>query len=345
MLDDIEVHPPGPGEVRVRLFASGVCHSDLSTRNGKMGESPFLPAILGHEGAGVVVETGPGVTEVAEGDHVILSWVSVCGACKFCLGGQQNLCSRGSLGQPVARFSIGDRDCYAAIGLATFGTETVVGQNACIKIAGDVPLEVGALIGCGVMTGVGAAINTAKVWPGANVAIIGCGGVGVNVIQGARIAGAANIVAVDTVDRKLKSAQELGATHGIHPHEVPQAIDEITGGDGFDVVFEAIGSSTTVKAAWDATRRGGTTVMVGIAAADDMLALSPLELVGSEKRLVGSLYGSADVRRDFPRLVELWRQGKLEVEALISRRITLDEINVAFRAMDAGEVLRSVIVY
>lgn len=340
--DDLELEGPGPGEVRVRLSATGVCHSDLSLQDGTLPHP--MPCVPGHEGAGVVVAVGEGVASPAEGDHVIISWVPPCGTCASCLGGQPNLCAALGLGSmPAPHLKHAGEAVFAGIGTATFAEETVVPSSAAIRIDEDVPLDVASLIGCGVMTGVGAAINTARVVPGSSVVVIGCGGVGVNVIQGCRLAGAAEIVAVDLVDQKLEWARRFGATHGVNPDALTATVQQVTGGRGFDYAFEVIGRPETIRAAWDATRRGGTTTVVGAGRLDAMVSFSAFELFYSEKALLGCVYGSADVRTDFDRLLRLWRQGRLDLEGLISRRIGLGDINEAFAAMQRGEVIRTVV--
>jgi len=340
--DDLELDGPGPGEVRVRIAASGVCHSDLSLQDGTLPHP--LPCVPGHEGAGTIVDVGAGVTELAEGDHVIISWVPPCGRCAFCLGGQPNLCSSLGLGSmPAPHLKLGEQMVFAGIGTATFAEETVLPAAAAIKIPDDVPFDVASLIGCGVMTGVGAAINTARVRPGSSVVVFGCGGVGINVIQGARIAGAAEIVAVDLIDQKLTWARQFGATHAVTPDGLSATIAELTQGRGFDYAFEVIGRAETIRSAWDATRRGGTTVVVGAGRMDAQVSFSPFELFYSERALLGCVYGSADVRTDFDRLLRLWRQGQLDLEGLISERTDLAGINDAFAAMQQGTVIRTVV--
>jgi S-(hydroxymethyl)glutathione dehydrogenase/alcohol dehydrogenase len=344
--DDLELAEPGPGEVLVALRASGVCHSDLSLQNGTL-TAAALPVVLGHEGAGEIVATGPGVTDVAAGDHVILSWIPPCGTCALCLGGQPQLCtavrqSRADLPSPLRG---PDGPVALGLGIGTFADQTVVPRQAVVPIDPGVPFDVAALVGCGVMTGVGAAINTARVTPGAAVAVIGCGGVGINVIQGARLAGAALIVAVDRMDGKLEMARQFGATHAVRDDALAAAVADLTGGAGFDYVFEVVGRSATIRAAWDATRRGGSTVVVGAGSRTDMVSFSAGELFSTERRLLGCLYGSADVRTDFARLLRLWQAGQLDLTGLVSRRIDLAEVNDAFGAMEAGEVVRSVIEF
>jgi S-(hydroxymethyl)glutathione dehydrogenase / alcohol dehydrogenase len=343
--DDIELVDVGPGEVKVKIESTGVCHSDLSVLNGTIPQPP--PAVLGHEGAGIVAEVGDGVTGVSVGDHVIVAWSPPCGHCAFCVGRKQpNLCSNIQMvmgGTPHFRLDGGP--VFGMAGAGTFAEEMIIPQEGVVKIADDVPLEIASLVGCGVMTGVGAAINTAKVTPGSSVVVFGCGGVGISAIQGARVAGAAEIVAVDLVDAKLEDAQRFGATHACKPDELDTLKRDLTGGDGFDYAFEAIGLPTTMRAAYDAIRRGGTAVIVGVGKLDEFVQFSAFELFYSEKTLVGSYYGSADVRSDFDTMLRLWKSGRLDLEGMISRRIKLDEINDAFGAMQRGEVIRQVISF
>lgn len=340
--DDVQARSPGPGEVRVRLGASGVCHSDLSFINGTFAAA--FPIALGHEGAGEILEVGPGVAELAKGDHVILSWVPPCGHCAACLGGQPYLCLTGRRGDRERALSRGGAAINSALGVGSFAEETVVPAVAAIRIPNDVPLDIAALVGCGVMTGVGAAINTARVRPGSTVLVIGCGGVGINVIQGAAVCGAAAILAVDRVASKREAALRFGAAEAVAEEQLPDAIARLAPG-GFDYVFEVVGRSETIRLAWDSTRRGGTTIIVGAGSGSDHVQFSAGELFGSARTLKGCVYGSADVRVDFNRVLTLWRAGRLDLEGLVSRRIALEDVNEAFSAMQAGEVLRSVICY
>jgi S-(hydroxymethyl)glutathione dehydrogenase / alcohol dehydrogenase len=329
--DDVKVLGPDEGEVRVKIKASGVCHSDISAMDGTLPAS--LPAVLGHEGAGEVVEVGPGVKNLQPGDRVIAAWIPPCGTCRTCLHGQPNLCmvkTLSAFGNP--RFEAGGEKYFGMAGTGTFADETVMPQEALIAFDADVPFDIGALIGCGVMTGVGAAINTAQITPGSSVAVIGCGGVGIAAIQGARLAGAAEIVAIDMVDRKLDWAKQFGATHGVKGDAVEDAKNELTAGEGFDYVLEVVGRGSTIRQAVDLTRRGGTTVVVGAGKMDDMVSLSAFEL-----------FGGADVRRDFPRIINLWKNGRLDLEGMITQRLPLDQVNEAFASMTDGEVIRTVI--
>ncbi|MGW0808509.1 Zn-dependent alcohol dehydrogenase [Nonomuraea sp. NPDC002799] len=340
--DELAVRRPGPGEIRVRLRAAGVCHSDLSMCDGTLPAK--LPLVPGHEGAGEVAELGPGVAGPPPGTRVILSWIPPCANCFFCLGGQPNLCvSVRPAGPPP--LSVGGEPAHAALGVGCFAEETVVDARAVVPVPDDVPFEVAAVLGCAVLTGVGAVVNTARVRPGSSVLVIGCGGVGLNVVQGARLAAAAPVLAVDPFAEKLEIARGFGATHVTTPDGLSDAVRELTEGRGFDYAFEVVGRSATIKQAWQATRRGGTTVVVGAGGFDDLVSFSAGELFATERRLLGCLYGSGDVRTDFGRLLRLWRAGRLDLEGLISRRITLDEVGTAFAAMGAGEVIRSLVTF
>jgi S-(hydroxymethyl)glutathione dehydrogenase/alcohol dehydrogenase len=342
VLDNVEVEATGPGLVRVAIRATGVCHSDLSAMNGTIPQP--APCVLGHEGAGEVVEVGPGVTNVAVGDHVIVVWVPPCGECRFCLSGQANLCSAIMMSAGfLPRFKLDSTPVFGMAGTGTFAEEVVLPSQSVVKVPDDVPYEIASLIGCGVMTGVGAAINAAKVRPGSSVVVFGCGGVGVSVIQGARVAGAAEIVAVDLVESRREDARRFGATHAVAPDDLAAASAEITSGEGFDYAFEAIGLPTTIRAAYDAVRRGGTACIVGVGRAEQKIEFNAFELFFMEKTLLGTIYGSADVRLDFHRLIRLWRAGRLDLEGMITKRAKLDDINQAFDDMKAGRVIRTVI--
>ncbi len=339
--DDVEVFGLGPKDVRVKIAASGVCHSDVSVQNGTI---PFpAPVVLGHEGAGIVEEVGESVSTVAPGDHVILSFTPACSVCTPCLRHQSYLCDETNVQSAAAHFKVGGDPVVGMTGLGTFAEELIVGEPGVVKIGSDVPLDVAALIGCGVTTGVGASINSAGVTPGSSVVVFGCGGVGISAIQGARIAGASAILAVDTVEGKLEQAKHFGATHVTTPDGFDDAKNSITGGEGFDFALECIGNPTTIRATYDAARRGGTAVIVGVGRLDQFIQFNAFELFYSDKILRGSLYGSSNVRTFMPELLSLWKSGKLDLESMISRRIQLDEVNDAFRAMQAGEVIRSVI--
>ncbi|HEV2377606.1 MAG TPA: Zn-dependent alcohol dehydrogenase [Streptosporangiaceae bacterium] len=342
--DDVTTVDPGPGQVRMRVHAAGVCHSDLSARTGGLPQP--LPAVLGHEAAGEVTDVGEGVTGLAVGDRVVANWVPPCGTCVSCLRGELYHCMTHVIRAYLEpRFMIGGTPAFGMAGCGAFAEEMVLPQEGAVKIPADVPYEVAALVGCGVMTGVGAVINTARVEPGASVAVIGCGGVGIAAIQGARLSGASVIVGVDTVPAKHAHALRLGATHAVHPDQLGDLKNELTAGEGFDYAFEVVGLPQTIRTAWSAARRGGTVVIVGAGRADQQVEFSPFELLFDGKTLVPSLYGGADVRRDFGRLIGLWRAGRLDLEGMVTQRLKLDDIDDALSALGNGEVIRQVIVY
>jgi S-(hydroxymethyl)glutathione dehydrogenase/alcohol dehydrogenase len=344
--EEIELAETGPGQVRVRLAASGVCHSDLSVLNGTL---PFaFPTVLGHEGAGVVEEVGREVTRVRPGDHVVLGWNPPCRRCFYCLAGQPMLCEVGlaeSLGSPYA--TVGREPLVRGLGVGSFAEATLVPEGSAVPIDPGMPLDLAALVGCALATGVGSVVNIARVGVGASVAVLGCGGVGLCVVQGARLAGATPVIAVDRVGAKLERARSLGATAAVDGStgDPVEAVRALTGGRGADYVFEVVGRPETIRLAYSMTRRGGTAVVIGAGSADERVSFSPMELFADAKSLVGCVYGSTDPDRDFPMLIGLVRSGALDAEALVSRRIGLDGVNEAFAAMEAGEVARSVVTF
>jgi S-(hydroxymethyl)glutathione dehydrogenase/alcohol dehydrogenase len=345
-IEELELSEPGVGEVLVRYGASGLCHSDLAVLNGTL---PIPgPSILGHEGAGTVEAVGSGVEKVKVGDTVVVSFIPACGQCWHCVRGETQLCDVGFFAPPKFTRSDGAMLAGALGGCATFAECTVIHERSVVKVETDVPVEQLALIGCGVTTGMGAILNTARVEPGSTVAIIGCGGVGTAAIQGARIAGASIIVAVDTVQSKLDMAMKLGATHGVlagEGHDPVSAVKELTGGRGVDYAFEVIGNAVTLTQAYGMVRRRGVVVAVGVPRFDATLEVPIGDLIFGEKTVIGSLYGSAQVAWDFPRLVRLVESGQLDLDAMVSSTISLGQVNDGFRAMEAGEVIRSVITY
>jgi S-(hydroxymethyl)glutathione dehydrogenase/alcohol dehydrogenase len=349
VIESLELRDPRPDEVLVRLAASGVCHSDLSVQRGLLRVPP--PCVLGHEGAGVIEAVGERVRSLAPGEHVVLSWIDRCGTCVYCEAGRPHLCDKTMVDAASGRddaFRRGDTVVGRMAGVGSFAERTLVPASAAVKIPGDVPLDRACLVGCGVMTGVGAAINTADIRPGQQVAVFGCGGVGLNVIQGAALRGAGRIVAVDREPRKLALAERFGATDVVAADgqtDVPAVVRETTGGLGADWSFEVIGLPDVMLQAYHATRRGGTIVIVGMTALDQTVPIPTGLLVLEEKRVVGSLYGSANPQRDMPVLVDLYVRGRLNLDDLVSRRIGLDEVNEALAAMERGDVARSVIVY
>jgi S-(hydroxymethyl)glutathione dehydrogenase/alcohol dehydrogenase len=350
---DLDLAPPGPGEVLVRVGASGVCHTDLSIA---LGRFPYeLPIVLGHEGAGIVEAVGEGVDRAKPGDHVVLSWAPQCGECLWCRKGQRQLCGpgrqatmSGGLADLTPRFSRGDESVRQMAGLGTFAERLVAQQTAVIPIDPEVPFPVAALIGCGVMTGVGAAVNTATIERGDTVAVIGCGGVGLNVIQGSVLAGAERIIAIDRLAAKLDMAKRFGATDLVDagPGDPVETVLELTGGIGVDVAFEVVGRPETAQQALGFTRAGGQACMVGMAAFDAVLPVSmALEFTVNEKRILGCNYGSANMVRDVPRMIDWWTGGQLQITELVSRTVGLGQVNEALDAVETGELARTVIAF
>lgn len=348
--NDVEVADPGPGEVRVRTGASGVCHSDLSVVNGTL---PLpTPIVLGHEGAGIVEAVGDGVTSVAPGDKIVVSWVPQCGECYMCNHGQPYLCEKnataamGGLIDGSTRLSSQGTALHQMGMAGSFSDTMIIPEISAVKVDADVPLAVAALIGCGVLTGVGAALNTASILPGDTVAVIGCGGVGLNVIQGAKLAGASEIIAIDMVPAKLELAKQFGATTVVNASEADPMAAALANGRGADVAFEVIGLGATMEQAINMVRPGGEVILVGVPRMDVFLNLNAaFTFLYMAKTVKGCWYGSADVRRDVPKLLTHYRAGELKLDELISRRIGIEDVHDAFAAMEAGEVARSVIDY
>jgi Zn-dependent alcohol dehydrogenase len=349
-VEDVELGAPRAGEVRVRVAAAGVCHSDYHYMRGNLVGN--LPVVLGHEGAGVVEEVGPGVTSVQPGDHVVLLWRTSCGRCEFCSRGRPALCPTGSAVRSSGRMADGTSrlrrqgvEIKHFLGVSCFAEQTVCQELSVLKMPEDVPLPVGAVVGCAVMTGVGAVINTAGVEPGSTVLVVGAGGVGLCAIMGAAVAGAARIIAADLNPARLELATSFGATDVVDAsHEdVVQAVRELTGG-GVDYAFEVIGLPATVLQAVGALRTGGTAVAIGLAPAGAQAPVDLNELVRSEKTLKGSIYGSMRPYADFPRLFELYRRGRLPLDRLVTREWPLERINEAYEGLIAGTEARSVLV-
>jgi S-(hydroxymethyl)glutathione dehydrogenase/alcohol dehydrogenase len=351
VVEEITVEAPRRGEVTVKLGACGVCHSDLSATNGTLQMPP--PLVLGHEAAGEVVEVGEGVSSLAPGDHVVSSFIYMCGECRFCAAGRPVLCleqgkaiitlpdgsvrTRDAKGQPLSVFS----GCGVMAEYATLHVDNLV------KIDPKIPLDRAALVGCAVTTGVGAVFNTARVMPGSSVAVFGCGGVGLNVIQGARIAGAERIIAIDTLQAKLEMARQFGATDALlasQGEDVAKSLKKLTGG-GPDYAFECVGNGELAATAYRAIRRGGLAVVVGVAKASDSTAVRTMTLPFEEKTLTGSYFGSCVPRIDFPRMLGLYMGGKLKLDELITRRYSIAEAPQAFRDMEEGRNARGVIVF
>ena len=349
VIENLELESPREHEVLVRLAASGVCHSDLHYIKGDR-EHP-MPVVLGHEGAGIVEEIGPGVTYAQPGDHVVLSFVPTCGYCSYCVRGRQNLCEaryqlKGKMLDGTTRLRNGSQEIHHFNGLSTFGEYAVVPEDSLVKIREDAPLDRVALIGCGVPTGVGAVINTAKVRPGSSVVVIGAGGVGLNVVQGAVLAGAESIIAVDIYGNKLENALEFGATHMVDASldDVIDRVRDITRGEMADYAFEVIGSTNAINQALATTKRGGTTVVVGVAPSGAELTIDP-DFLHLDRILMGCTYGSCYPRADMPMLVDLYMARRLKLDELISATLKLEDLNSGFEALDQGEVARTIIRY
>jgi Zn-dependent alcohol dehydrogenase len=347
---ELELAPPGPGEVLVRLHASGVCHSDLNAIDGTA--ETRCPAVLGHEGAGVVEAVGPGVS-LAPGTHVALSWMPWCGRCEECLRDLPHLCrtaweamGHGGLFDGTPRLSRHGEPVYHYSLLSTFAERAVVSERSCIPIPVDVPLDVASLVGCAITTGVGAVWNTAGVRPGDRVAVFGCGGVGASAILAAQAAGADPIVAVDVAEGKLERALELGATHAVPWSEGAEATADAvaaTAGGGVDYAIEATGRPEASLAAFLSTRPRGAAVLIGIPPPDAVVSLPALQFPRLERRVLGSIYGSSRPERDFPRILDLHRSGRLPLDRLISHRLPLERVEEGFELMKGGSALRVVL--
>lgn len=342
---------PGPGEVLVEIKAAGVCHSDLHPARGDWPMK--TPVVLGHEGAGIVREVGSGVATVRTGDHVVLCWAPACGVCPPCREGRAVLCDRvekvtfrNKLPSGAMRLHARGKDLAPFLGTACFSDWVVVPAEGVIAVPEDVPLEALATLGCAVLTGVGAVTNAARVPAGARVAVIGAGGVGLNVVQGATIAGCAQIIAIDVRQAPLTLATQFGATHTIEAApDLPKAVRDLTIGRGADFVFDTVGSPATLASAVAATRKGGTVVLTGLSRGDSQAAFPLFPFVMQEKRLIGSVYGSGQPRADIPRLIQLFRDGKLKLRELVARTYTLDGVNDALAALAASDGARGVIMW
>ena len=338
----IEVPDPGPGEVLVTVQACGVCHTDLHYREGAINDD--FPFLLGHEAAGIVEEVGDGVTNVAVGDFVVLNWRAVCGQCRSCLRGRPWYCF--ATHNATQRMTLGGVELSPALGIGAFAEKTLVAAGQATKVDPAAPPEVAGLIGCGVMAGLGAAMNTGGVGRGDSVAVFGCGGVGDAAIAGSRLAGAHTIIAVDIDDRKLDIARNFGATHTVNStNEDPiEAIRGLTGGNGVDVAIEAVGLPATYEQAFYSRDLAGTVVLVGVPNPEMKVELPMIEVFGRGGTLKSSWYGDCLPSRDFPMLIDLYLQGRLDLDRFVSETIALDEVEEAFHAMERGEVLRSVVV-
>lgn len=353
VIDTVEVEGPRAGEVLVDIRATGVCHTDEFTLSGKDPEGLF-PCILGHEGAGVVVDLGPGVTSLKKGDHVIPLYTPECRQCEYCLSGKTNLCQairetqgRGVMPDGTSRFRLKGKSVLHYMGTSTFSNYTVLPEIALAKIREDAPFDKVCYIGCGVTTGIGAVINTAKVEPGANVAVFGLGGIGLNVLQGARMVGADMIIGVDTNPGKRAMAESFGMTHFINPDEVDNVVQEIirlTRG-GVDYSFECIGNVQVMRQALECCHKGwGESVIIGVAPAGAEISTRPFQLV-TGRVWRGSAFGGARGRRDVPRIVDWYMDGKIRIDEMITHTMPLTDINRAFDLMHSGESIRSVVTF
>jgi len=346
-LEEVDLDEPRAGEVRVQLAASGVCHSCLHVVDGSLTGAP-LPIVLGDEGAGIVESVGPGVETVGPGDHVIISWAPTCGRCRMCIVGRPVLCERqsafGYMADGTTRMHLDGRDVHH-FGVSTYAPSIVIPESCAIRIRDDMPLDRAALIGCCVPTGVGAVVNTAGVRPGQSVAVFGCGGIGLNSIQGARLVSASQIIAVDLAEPKLRAAESFGATHAVNAAvaDVPAAIRSIVP-RGVDCAVVAVGSARAIEQAWASLAPGGICVVVGRVPIGASIPINSDVLV-AERRLTGSIYGSVRPSLDFPWLVDAYMSGGLLIDELITQRYALAEINEAHRALAAGENLRGLIVF
>jgi S-(hydroxymethyl)glutathione dehydrogenase / alcohol dehydrogenase len=354
VVETVQLDGPKAGEVLVELKATGICHTDEFTRSGADPEGLF-PAILGHEGAGIVVDVGPGVTTLKKGDHVIPLYIPECRACKACLSRKTNLCTsiratqgKGVMPDGTSRFSFEGKPLHHYMGCSTFANFTVLPEIALAKIREDAPFDKVCYIGCGVTTGIGAVINTAKVEPGANVVVFGLGGIGLNVVQGARLAGADKIIGVDLNPRRESLARKFGLTHFVNPAEVqgdlvPYLVD-LTGG-GADYSFECIGNVDVMRQALECCHRGwGVSVIIGVAGAGQEIRTRPFQLV-TGRVWKGTAFGGARGRSDVPRIVDWYMEGKINIDDLITHTLKLEDINRGFDLMHAGESIRSVVVY
>jgi S-(hydroxymethyl)glutathione dehydrogenase / alcohol dehydrogenase len=353
-IETVQLQGPKAGEVLVEIKATGICHTDEFTRSGADPEGLF-PAILGHEGAGIVVDIGPGVSSLKKGDHVIPLYTPECRQCKSCLSGKTNLCTairatqgKGLMPDGTSRFSLGGKQVYHYMGCSTFANYTVLPEIALAKIREDAPFDKVCYIGCGVTTGIGAVINTAKVEPGANVVVFGLGGIGLNVVQGARLVGANKIIGVDLNPARKALAEKFGMTHFVNPKEVGgdliAHLVELTGG-GADYSFECIGNVDVMRQALECCHRGwGVSVIIGVAGSGQEIKTRPFQLV-TGRVWKGTAFGGAKGRRDVPKIVDWYMEGKINIDDLITHKLKLADINEGFDLMHAGRSIRSVVVY
>ncbi len=347
MIEDVAIDPPQKGEVQVRLAATAICHSDIHSIRGDWGGE--TPVISGHEAAGIIEQAGLGVTLVKPGDPVVVSLLRSCGRCFYCVAGCPQLCEGDFALNMHSRLRNQQGEFIRhGIDVAAFAEQVIVDQSQVAQVPAEMPLDRAALLACGVITGFGAVVNTARVEPGSSVVVIGVGGVGINAIQGAAISGAYPIVAVDLVDSKLKLAQDFGATHSANaaqPEAAVEMVKEMTSGRGADYVFVAVGSSAAVTLGFDLIRKRGTVVIVGIPKSGTTAPLPIGQIAVREQKVIGSLMGSTQLCVDIPRLVKLYQSGRLKLDELITARYPLERINEAIEATERGEALRNVIMF
>lgn len=348
-VEDLVIDPPARGEVRVRLAATAICHSDIHALRGEWAPDP-LPVVYGHEAAGVVEEVGDSVTRARPGDRVVVSLLRSCGRCFYCERGEPHLCEGRAAFALASESRLRNRrgeSVHQGISTAAFAEQAIVHESQLVRVPDDLPLDRACLLACGVITGVGAVLNTARLEPGSSAVVIGAGGVGLNAVQGARLAGAMPIVALDLLDGKLETARRFGATHALHAgrDDVARAVRELTDGRGADYVFVTVGSAAAVVQALGLVRNAGTVVLVGIPPARETITVPVSALRLGERRIVGCAMGSTRLQVDVPRLVALYRDGRLKLDELITARYPLERINEAIAAVERGDVLRNVIVF
>ncbi len=342
-LVELSLPEPGPGQVRVRIAATGVCHSDLSLARGTLRQP--VPAVLGHESAGTVVSVGEGVTSTAVGDRVVLCWAPPCGQCWFCGQGEPWLCEHSSDAAAVPYASVDGEPVYPGLSTGGFAEETVVSARAVLPVPDAVPLEHAALVGCAVMTGVGAVLKTARVRAGQSVLVVGLGGVGLSVVQGARLAGAGAVIVVDRAPEKLELAMSMGATQALEAGgELAKQVRGLTERRGADHAFDCVGMAETIRACWSSTRRGGTTTVIGIGGKEQVVSFTALEIFHFARTLQSSVYGSTDPFTDIPEVLEHAAAGRLDLGALVGRSVGLDGIAGAFEDMERGIGVRTLVV-
>jgi S-(hydroxymethyl)glutathione dehydrogenase / alcohol dehydrogenase len=346
VVEDIEIDPPQKGEVKVRLAATAICHSDIHALRGELG--PHVPIVAGHESGGYVDAVGEGVTSLKSGDPVVVSLVASCGHCYYCLSGLRHLCEFKWPLQTGSRFhNQKGQSLGQMFKVGSFAEYTIVDQSQAVKIPANMPMDQVALLSCGVITGFGSVVWRARVQPLKSVVVIGVGGVGLNAIQGAAFAGAQPVIAVDVLESKLKAARDFGATHTINGAEGDpiDAVKKLTSGRGADYVFVTVGNIKAIKQGYQMSGKRGMTVMVGLTKPADLLSFSPMEFIGSERMLTGSFMGSTNLQIEIPKLVEIYQAGKLKLAELITRRYRLEQVNEAIESVERGEALRNVIMF